>query len=56
MAEPRTGGSRPDRALGDAVSRMVSSQHNDDNSLAKREAYRRRHMERLGLQPALELV
>jgi len=34
----------------------VSSQHNDDDSLAKRDAYRRKHMERLGLQPALELV
>jgi hypothetical protein len=31
----------------------VSSQHNDDDSLAKRQSERRAHLERLGLQPAL---
>ena len=31
----------------------VSSQHNDDDSLAKRDSMRRKHLERLGLQPAL---
>lgn len=41
---------------GPAFIGAVSSQHNDDNSLAKRDAYRRAHLERLGLQPALEFV
>lgn len=31
----------------------VSSRHNDDDSLAKAQAERRAHLERLGLQPAL---
>ena len=34
----------------------VSSAHNDDNSLARRDAERRAHLERLGLQPALAVL
>ena len=35
---------------------MVSSGHDDDDSLAKRQSYRRRHLERLGLAKTLEIL
>lgn len=38
---------------GPAFIGAVSSRHNDDDSLAKAQAERRAHLERLGLQPAL---
>lgn len=38
---------------GSAFVGAVSSRHNDDDSLAKAQAERRAHLERLGLQPAL---
>ena len=41
---------------GSAFIGSVSSRHNDDDSLAKAQAERRAHLERLGLQPALAVL